>query len=50
MNVETLVRMLLRMFMRKGMRHMSKSLGNKQDPRLKNAKRAMKVSRRVGRM
>ncbi len=50
MNVDGLIRMLFRMFMRRGMKHLAKRAGGNNDPRLKNAKRAAKVARRAGRM
>ena len=50
MNIDGIMRMFMRMFMRKGMRQLSKSLGGNKDSRLKNAKRAMKITRRAGRM
>lgn len=50
MNIDGVIRMLMRMFMRKGMKLLAKRAGVKSDPRLKEAKRAMKVARRTGRM
>ncbi len=50
MNIDGLVRMMFRIFMRRGVKHLAKRAGVKSDPRLKEAKRAMKVARRTGRM
>ncbi len=57
MNANQIINMVLRMFVRKamntGMSKLSNSGNggkNRQDPNLKQAKRAMKMSRRIGRM
>ena len=50
MNANQLMRMAMRLFMRKGMKHLAKKQGGGNSPELKRAKQAMKVTRRVGRM
>lgn len=50
MNINGLARMLFRMLMRHGMRHLSKRAGGGNDPSVKRSKRAMKMARRTGRM
>ena len=57
MNANQIINMVLRMFVRKAMNSGMNKLANSgtggkkgQDPNLKQAKRAMKMSRRIGRM
>lgn len=48
MNADRLIRMALRMFMRSGMKQLSK--GSKPDPRMRQAQKAMKTANRIRRM
>ena len=48
MNVERLIRMVVNMLMRKGIRHLSK--GQKPDPNVKQAQQSLRTINRIRRM
>lgn len=47
--MDRLLRMLVRMVMRRGMRHIA-ARGGKPNPQLKQAKRSVRMTKRIGRM